>query len=148
MPHGEVREQPGNEPKVAVATATATLEDSPSQKAAERQVAAPVAEERLKEIVLRFAQLEHVRQVAAMRTSGEVIEMRGAGVDMAGLGSLAPSSLRLLERHGHIRSYYLLHPQGQLFLFPLAGGIVAIVGNKQLNLGAVFTALAALEEEL
>ncbi len=103
----------GGEPQVSAgATSTVTLAE-PST--AEDKGAAPLSEERLKELVLHFARVDHVRQVAALRATGEVVEARGSAVDLAGLSSLGPSSLQLFKRHGDVRSYYLQHPQGQLF---------------------------------
>ena len=80
------------------------------------------------------------------RTDGTVVETRGRAIDLESLGLLAASGLGLLRRHGPIRSYYLRHPQGQLFLFPVGQDTLIVVGRTNLNLGAVFIALAALEE--
>jgi hypothetical protein len=102
----------------------------------------------LKAAVLRFAKIESVQQVAALRSDGSVVEARGRAVDLDSLGLLISSSLGLLRRHGPIRSYYLQHSRGQMFLFPVGQDTLIVVGRTNLNLGAVFTALAALEEEL
>jgi hypothetical protein len=108
----------------------------------------PLPAETLKGAVLRFAKIESVQQVAALRSNGSVVEARGRAVDLDSLGLLISSSLGLLRRHGAIRSYYLQHSRGQLFLFPVGQDTLIVVGRTNLNLGAVFTALAALEEEL
>lgn len=111
-------------------------------------LADPLPAESLRGAVLRFAKIESVQQVAALRADGSVVETRGRAVDLESLGLLIASSLGLLRRHGPIRSYYLQHTQGQLFLFPVGQDTLIVVGRTNLNLGAVFTALAALEEEL
>lgn len=111
-------------------------------------LADPLPADTLKGAVLRFAKIESVQQVAALRADGAVVEARGRAVDLESLGLLIASSLGLLRRHGPIRSYYLQHTQGQLFLFPVGQDTLIVVGRTNLNLGAVFTALAALEEEL
>lgn len=110
--------------------------------------AEPLPAEVLTAAVLRFARIDSVKQVAALRWDGEVVEARGQAVELGSLGLLITSSLGLLRRHGSIRSYYLRHDRGQMFLFPVGRDTIIIVGQTDLNLGAVFTALAALEEEL
>lgn len=117
--------------------------DEPDTEAVE-----PISAERLKAAVIRFARIGSVQQVAALRANGEVVEARGNAVDLSSLGLLIVSSLGLLRRHGTIRSYYLNHDEGQMFLFPVGRDTIVVVGRTNLNLGAVFTALAALEEEL
>jgi hypothetical protein len=110
--------------------------------------AEPLPSEQLKAAVVRFAKIDSVQQVAALRSDGEVVEARGGAVDLSSLGLLIISVLGLLRRHGAVRSYYLRLDTGQLFLFPFGPDTIVVVGRSNLNLGAVFTALAALEEEL
>lgn len=102
----------------------------------------------LERAVLAFAQLEHVKLVAALRRDGSVAASRGSGVDLGDLSRLGGMALKLLSRSGRLRSYYLGHTNGQLFLFPLGLDVLAVVGGPDLNLGAVFAALTALKEEL
>lgn len=98
--------------------------------------------------VLAFAQLEHVRLVAALREDGSVAVSRGTGIDLDDLSRLGVMGLKLLQRSGQLRSFYLGHTNGQLFLFPFGRDVLAVVGGPDLNLGGVFAALVALKEEL
>jgi hypothetical protein len=107
-------------------------------------------EEGLERLVARFAQLEHVQLVAAIREDGSVAVAVGEGPDLGMLARLSRLALTLLAKGGVLRSLHLGHSQGQLFLFPVGPDLLVVFGNVDLNLGAVtneFTALA-LEEEL
>ena len=86
-----------------------------------------------------------VNRVRSTRMMSEV-QRRAHAVHEARVASAAEFMADLMA--GHIRSYYLQHPQGQLFLFPVGQDTLIVVGRTNLNLGAVFIALAALEEEL
>jgi hypothetical protein len=106
------------------------------------------SEQQLEKAVLHFAQIDHTKLVAAVRFNGEISVSRGTGVDLSTLSRLGLLGLRLLGRSGQLHSYYLAHTQGQLFLFPLENDTIVIVGSPELNLGAVFTGLTLLKEEL
>ncbi|HEX7022256.1 MAG TPA: hypothetical protein VF171_05315, partial [Trueperaceae bacterium] len=102
---------------------------------------------KLEEAVLRFAQLENVTLVAALHGDGSVALSRGSGSDLDALARYSHLGLSLLRRRGNLRSYYLAHSRGQLFLFPVGTHTLIIVGSPDLNIGAVFTALTGLKEE-
>lgn len=104
--------------------------------------------ETLHHIALQFAQLEHVKLVAAVRQSGEVVVSRGTAPHLEALYRYGPTALRLLRRTGRVRSYYLVHTEGQLFLLPFQDDTLILIGTTELNLGAVFTTLMKVEEEL
>ncbi|MDZ7704584.1 MAG: hypothetical protein U5L04_08915 [Trueperaceae bacterium] len=118
----------------------------PTRGAAQRK-AAPLSEERLEQIVLRFAQIEHVRIVAAIRDNGEIAVSRGSGIDIDALSRYGLMGLRLLGRSGELNSYYLAHTKGQLFLFTFGRDTLILVGRSELNVGTVFATAAALKEE-
>lgn len=150
----EVEAEPTEvEPEPAVAAAEAEPAGEPGRPAV---VAAPAALgdetehdlEELERALVHFAQLEHTQMVAAVRWDGNVALSRGSGYDLETLSRLGMSGLRLLAKSGRLRSYYLSHTSGQLFLFPWGRDVIVVVGSTELNLGGVFTALTALKEEL
>jgi hypothetical protein len=108
----------------------------------------PLGAEALSRIVLRFAQLDAVKLVTAIRSHGEVVASRGSAANLDALFRYGPTALRLLSRQRQVRSYYLSHTQGQLFLLPFEDDTVILIGTPELNLGTVFTTLSKLKEEL
>ena len=115
---------------------------SPSEAPTERTLDAGAIEG----VVLEIAKLEHLKFVAALR-GGQIVFARGGGFDADALSRLGTMGLKLLERSGKLRSYYLAHTDGQLFFFPLGPYILSIVGTTKLNMGLVFTALQQLKED-
>ncbi|MEM7735695.1 MAG: hypothetical protein AAF267_07870 [Deinococcota bacterium] len=105
-----------------------------------------LSEAQLETIVMKFAQVEHARLVAAVRENGTIVTSRGAGVDLNSLSRFGLMGLRLLERSGHLRSYYLSHTQGQLFLFCFGRDTVIMLGSSDINVGTVFATLASLKD--
>ena len=108
---------------------------------------APLSRETLEAAVLRLAQLEQVKFVAALRSDGEIASQRGSGIDVNALAQLGLVGLKLLRRSGPLRTFYLAHTQGQLFLLPFGNDTLTLVGTPELNVGAVFSTLNALKEE-
>lgn len=106
------------------------------------------SQEQLEDVVLRFAQIEHVRLVAAIREKGDVAVSRGSGVDLESLSRYGLMGLRLLGRSGNLHSYYLAHSLGQLFLFTFGADTIIVLGAPELNVGTVFTTANTLKEEL
>ena len=107
-----------------------------------------LSDEVLDETILQFAQLEHVRMVAALLENGKVASSRGDGFDLETLSRLGTLGLKLLSRSGELRSYYLAFKEGQLFFFPLQGYTLCIIGTTELNLGLVFATLQKLKEDV
>ena len=108
----------------------------------------PISQEQLEGAVLRLAQLEQVKFVAALRAGGEVAAQRGSGIDVGALAQLGLVGLKLLRRSGPLRAYYLAHTRGQLFLLPFGEDTLALIGTPELNVGAVFNTFTVLKEEL
>ncbi len=108
----------------------------------------PLDKSVLEEITLQFAQLEHVKLVAAIRQKGEVVISRGSGIDLEMFSRVGLIGLRLLQRGGVLRSYYLSHSCGQLFLLVFGQDIVLVMGTSELNVGAVFANMLAIKENL
>ena len=106
------------------------------------------SQEQLEGAVLRLAQLEQVKFVAALRAGGEVATQRGSGIDVDALAQLGLVGLKLLRRSGPLRAYYLAHTCGQLFLLPFGEDTLALIGTPELNVGAVFNTFTVLKEEL
>lgn len=108
---------------------------------------AGMSRERLETMALSFAQLEHVVFVAAFE-EGEAVFSRGTGYDVRSLKTLGLMGMRLLEKSGELRSYYLAHDRGQLFIFPLGPNTLMVIGQPELSLGVVLSTLAALKEDV
>jgi hypothetical protein len=107
-----------------------------------------LSEAQLESIVMRFAQVEHAKLIAAVRENGTIVTSRGAGVDLNSLSRFGLMGLRLLERSGELRSYYLAHSQGQLFLFCFGKDTVIMLGSSDINVGTVFATLSSVKESL
>lgn len=108
----------------------------------------PLDEDTLESMVLKFAQIEQVTQIAAMRQRGQVVVSRGDGINLEQLSRLGLMAIRLLERSGQLRSYYLSHSSGQIFLLPLGQDIVVVAGTPELNVGEIFSNHTALVKTL
>jgi hypothetical protein len=104
--------------------------------------------EDLAKMLVKFAQLENVKLVAAVRPNGEVSMARGSGLDVDALSRLGSLGLKLLSRGRTIRSYYLSNSRYQLFLFPLASHTLIVVGSSEVNVGEVFNTRSQLESQL
>ena len=104
----------------------------------------PAARDR---VMLGFAELEHVKMVAAFENGG-VSSVLGQGFEVAALSRLGTLGLKLLGRSGDLRTFYVAHSQGQLFLFPFGAVTLMLIGSSELNLGLVFATLQKLKEEL
>jgi hypothetical protein len=107
-----------------------------------------LSEAQLEKIVMRFAQVEHAKLIAAVRENGTIVTSRGAGVDLNSLSRFGLMGLRLLERSGELRSYYLAHSQGQLFLFRFGRDTVIMLGSSDINVGTVFATLSSVKDSL
>ncbi|HEX7004815.1 MAG TPA: hypothetical protein VF168_11585 [Trueperaceae bacterium] len=109
-----------------------------------------LADDELDGALTRFALIDNVRLVAAVRADGSVPASRGEGLDLELLSRLSRLSLALLAKGGELRSIHLGHSLGQLLLFPIGPDLLIVYGGSELNLGSVMTAFTALalEEEL
>lgn len=130
-----------------VEESSASLSASEEASPTSRDETTELSDEALERAVLQFAQLDHVRMVAALRASGEVANSRGSGFDLKTLSRLGTLGLKLLARSGELRSYYLAFKEGQLFFFPLQTYTLCIIGTAELNLGLVFATLQKLKED-
>lgn len=92
-----------------------------------------------------FGELEPVEQVVVVRGS-EVLLERGAGAATQRLPNLVRSTQHLLARAGRLKLYALERAEGMLFVFPVGDGAVVVLTKPNVNIGAVLSARAALEE--
>jgi hypothetical protein len=130
-----------SEPAIqAVTSVAASISKHPQQQ--------PLEPETLARMLVKFAQLEHVKVVAAMRPNGDISMARGTGFDLDALSRIGSLGLKLLSRGRTIRSYYLSNSRYQLFMFPLASHTLIVVGSSEVNVGEVFNTLSHLEEEV
>lgn len=106
----------------------------------------PLLTEALVERALRaFADLETVRQVVAVQ-HGEVLQSSGTGIDAEKLKGLSVATTGLLSKAGSLRVFSIEHEAGVLFLFPMRAGALVVLTQPKVNIGAVLSARAALEE--
>lgn len=129
-------------------TAPAAAAAGASQTHQPPKVSPATDQARLEAAALRFAQLEQVRLVAVLSHRGEVRFSRGGGLELGALSRIASLGWTLLGRQGRLRAVYLAQPAGQLFLLPLGGALLAIVGHPEINVGLVFTTFSTLKEDL
>jgi hypothetical protein len=95
--------------------------------------------------VRTFGALETVRQVVIVRGNSVALE-RGEAIDAQRLPTLVRSTRHLLARGGDLRVFSLEHARGVLFVFPMGTDAIVVVTRPNVNIGAVLTARAALEE--
>jgi len=94
-----------------------------------------------------FAALDGVHGVGVYDDAGRPLDVRGALPDAERLGGLVAAGAALIEREGALRSVAIDTPGGRLVAIPVPPGWIALMGTVDVNLGAVYAALAALEEE-
>lgn len=92
-----------------------------------------------------FGELETVEQVVVVR-GGDVLLERGSGAPTERLPNLVRSTQHLLARAGRLKLYALERAEGMLFVFPVGDGAVVVLTQPSVNIGAVLSARAALEE--
>jgi hypothetical protein len=104
-------------------------------------------------MLVKFAQLDNVKVVAAVKPTGDISMSRGSGFDVDALSRLGSLGIKLLSRGRTIRSYYLSQSRYQLFLFPLytntsLSQTLIVVGSSDVNVGDVFSVRSQLQEDL
>jgi hypothetical protein len=98
-------------------------------------------------LAARLAALDGVHGVGLFEASGRPVEVRGALPDAAALGGMVAAGAALVARQEALRSVTIDTPQGRLVAIPVQPRWLALTGTVDVNLGAVYAALAALEEE-
>lgn len=92
-----------------------------------------------------FGEQEAVQQVVILR-GPDVLLSRGSMIATDRLPNLVRSTRHLLERVGRLRAFALERSSGVLFVFPVGSDSIVVVTEPDVNIGAVLTARAALEE--
>jgi hypothetical protein len=98
-------------------------------------------------VLVALALLDGVDGAAVFEPAGRVVSVRGDLPDAAALGRVIAASGDLLGRHGAIRSVCVATAEGVLVALPVGPRWLAVGGAPDINLGAVYAALSALEEE-
>jgi hypothetical protein len=98
-------------------------------------------------VLMGLAILDGVDGAAVFSSVGRVVSTRGEVPDADALGRVIAAAGSLLERHGALRSVSVTTTSGAMVAVPVAPHWIALRGTPDLNLGAVYAALSALEEE-
>jgi hypothetical protein len=98
-------------------------------------------------LLARLAAIDGVHGVGRFDQTGRPLQVRGHLPDPARLGRFLAAGASLLERRDALRTIAVDAPHGRLVAVPTHPHWLALTGAADLNLGAVYAALAALEEE-
>lgn len=98
-------------------------------------------------VAASLAGLDGVNGVARFDAGGRPLEFRGALSDAAALGRTVVAGAALLETGEPLRSIAVDTARGRLVAVAVRPYWLALTGTAELNLGAVYAALAALGEE-
>ena len=98
-------------------------------------------------LAANLAALDGVHGVGLFEASGRPVDVRGALPDAAELGGMVAAGATLVARQEALRSVTIDTPHGRLVAIPVQPRWLALTGTVDVTLGAVYAALAALEEE-
>ncbi len=98
-------------------------------------------------VLMALAVLEGVDGVAVFDAVGRKLDTRGEIPDVDALGRVIAAGGGLLEQHGPLRSVSVTTSDGVMIAVPVPPRWIAVSGAPDMNLGAVYAALTALEEE-
>lgn len=98
-------------------------------------------------VLMAIALLDGVAGAAVFDARGQADSVRGEVPEVASLGRVIAASGGLLERHGALRSLCVTTTGGAVLAIPIPPRWLAVSGPPDMNLGAVYAALTALEEE-
>ena len=98
-------------------------------------------------VLMALALLDGVSGAAVFDARGQADSVRGEVPEVASLGPVIAASGGLLERHGTLRSLCVTTTGGAVLAIPIPPRWLAVSGAPDMNLGAVYAALTALEEE-
>lgn len=132
-------------PPPAPASATATL-PAPPPAAAEDEppLLAPASEPR--HAWQRLVEVEGVHR-ALWACGDRLVEDRGEGPAADRALEQVLALTRLTGRRSAVRSWHVRHGEGHVLLGTAGDRLLLVQGSADLNLGAVYAAFAALEEE-
>lgn len=98
-------------------------------------------------LLARLAAIDGVHGVARFDRTGRPLLVRGRLAEPERLGRTLLAASALLQRRDALRAVSVEVPTGRLVAIPLPPDWLALTGPADLNLGAVYAALPALEEE-
>ena len=98
-------------------------------------------------LLARLVEIDGVHGVGRFDGAGRPIQVRGHLPAPERLGGYLAVAARLLERRGTLHTVTIEVPTGRLVAVPTHPHWLALTGAADLNLGAVYAALSALEEE-
>jgi len=98
-------------------------------------------------VVTALAVQDGVEGVAVFDGVGRPLSTRGEVRDEVGLGRVLAAGGHLLRQHGPLRSVSITTTDGTLVAVPTTDRWIAVSGVPDMNLGAVYATLTALEEE-
>ena len=131
--------EPATAPAAALEPAPAPV---PSQPPATRRLPSDP-----EVVLMALAVLEGADGAAVFDAVGRTLDTRGEVPDVAALGRVIAAGGSLLEQHGPLRSVSVATSGGVMIAVPVAPRWIAVSGSADMNLGAVYAALTALEEE-
>ncbi|MFN2322807.1 MAG: hypothetical protein ABR510_07600 [Trueperaceae bacterium] len=130
------------------APARVTVAGAPTPPAVAQAADAPHAPmfdpERL---LARLVEIDGVHGVGRFDGAGRPLQVRGRLPEPDRLGGFLAAAASLLERRDALRTVTIEVPEGRLVAVPTHPHWLALTGAADLNLGAVYAALSALEEE-
>lgn len=138
-PTPSVADEPATAPATAPEPAPAPV---PSQPPATRRLPSDP-----EVVLMALAVLEGADGAAVFDAVGRTLDTRGEVPDVAALGRVIAAGGSLLEQHGPLRSVSVATSGGVMIAVPVAPRWIAVSGSADMNLGAVYAALTALEEE-
>lgn len=144
-PSATVRPKPLPITNHAGYASTASAKVAPTTEPADLHAPLALSETVMMTALRLFGELEPVEQVVVVRGS-EVLLERGSGAPTERLPNLVRSTQHLLARAGRLKLYALERAEGMLFVFPVGDGAVVVLTKPNVNIGAVLSARAALEE--
>lgn len=110
-------------------------------------VAAPAPAVDPDRLLARLVEIDGVHGVGRFDGAGHALQVRGRLPEPDRLGGFLTAAASLLERRDALRAVTVEVPNGRLVAVPTHPHWIALTGAADLNLGAVYAALTALEEE-
>jgi hypothetical protein len=98
-------------------------------------------------LLARLVEIDGVHGVGRFDRAGRPLQVRGRLPEPERLGGYLAAAASLLERRDALRTVTVEVPTGRLVAVPTHPHWLALTGAADLNLGAVYAALSALEEE-
>ena len=134
----------GSAPAVALVAVAAAPTAPTLVQSAEATRAPALDPDRLLALLV---EIDGVHGVGRFDGAGRPLQVRGRLPEPDRLGGFLAAAASLLERRDALRTVTVEVPNGRLVAVPTHPHWLALTGAADLNLGAVYAALSALEEE-